>query len=315
MVELGKLAYRFWFQPLGLMKRSIREGGPLEQRRNRLGHIEMMHAAQLMSPLSAAPKGPDAEVHFLSGPRFWHQTVFCFASLQLRCPFRIDPIIYDDGKMDVSVREHIMRVIPWAQLVSNDESEALLDKHLPEKQYPKLRERRLTFPLMRKLLDVHVGSKQWRLFADSDMLFFKQPAELIEWFASPHWMYLRDTIQAYGYETSFLKELAGQEMPEMLNSGLYAINGAEIDWDHVEYWCKIQLETFGTQYLQEQALTAMLFAGRAAQELPRDKYVVGPNEIEGRLPTAVLHHYVDLSKRSYFRHGWKQVDAEVRARI
>jgi hypothetical protein len=38
---------------------------------------------------------------------------------------------------------------------------------------------------------------------------------------------------------------------------------------------------------------------------PANDYRVMPTEAECRAPTAVLHHYVDTSKRGYFRHAWR----------
>ena len=60
-----------------------------------------------------------------------------------------------------------------------------------------------------------------------------------------------------------------------------------------------------------QALTALLLAEASAQALPAADYIVRPSLAEGRAPTAVLHHYVAHSKRSYFQHGWRHVLGEL----
>jgi hypothetical protein len=78
-----------------------------------------------------------------------------------------------------------------------------------------------------------------------------------------------------------------------------------IDWDRMESWCRRLQETEGTSYYQEQALAAMLLAGRECLAAPADEYRLMPAEDEARLPTAVMHHYVDLSKKGYFRHAWR----------
>jgi hypothetical protein len=61
------------------------------------------------------------------------------------------------------------------------------------------------------------------------------------------------------------------------------------------------------RYYQEQALVALMLAGHDAQCLPSRDYLLLPDEAECRRPTAALHHYVDLSKRGYFRHAWRHV--------
>ena len=83
--------------------------------------------------------------------------------------------------------------------------------------------------------------------------------------------------------------------------------------DRLEYWCHEMLEREGTHYFQEQALTAMLLAGRECLRLGPPGYVVMPDLAEGRMPTAALHHYVASSKRSYFQHGWQRVLADAEA--
>lgn len=304
---LGRLAYRLWYQPIGAMRRSIREGGPLQQARDRAGHEAMRAAAAVQPCLSEPPVGPRAEIAFLSGPRYWHQTVFCFSSLQIHTPFRITPVVYDDGHMDDACRSAIRRVIPWVRFVSAAESEERLDALLPASRFPALRGRREGYPHLRKLTDIHVGSREFQLVADSDMLFFHRAPELEAWFRDPDWLYMLDVQTAYGYPSKFLDELVGTPIPERINVGLYAVDGAAIDWDRVEHWCARQMLMHGPQYVQEQGLTAMLFAGRPATALSQQRYVVMPDAAEGARRSAVLHHYVDVSKRAYFRENWRQV--------
>lgn len=310
---LGRLAYSLLYRPVGLVRQSIREGGPFEQRKSAQGHAEMRAAAAELPTLAEPPVGPSAEIAFLTGPKYWHQTLFCFISLQLQTPFRITPVIYADGKMDAETGALIQRVVPWARLVSSEEIEVELDAILPESRFPALRARRREYPHLRKLTDIHVGSNKFTLVADSDMLFFREPLEILQWFACPGWIYMQDIGTAYGYPLDFLSELAGAAVPEPVNVGLYALDGAGIDWERVEYWCFRQIEQHGPQYVQEQALTAMLFAGRDARALPRDSYVVMPEPAEGENPTAILHHYVDVSKHAYFRYGWRRIAAMAKA--
>jgi hypothetical protein len=311
---LGRLAYRLWYRPIGELRQSIREGGPLQQARDKAGHKAMRAAASELPTLVEPPPGPRAEIAFLSGPRYWHQTVFCFASLQLHTPFRVTPVIYDDGHMDELSRSAIRRVIPWVRFVSATESEERLDDILPASRFPALRGRRSIYPHLRKLTDIHVGSSEFRLVADSDMLFFRRAAELEAWFRNPQWLYMPDVKTSYGYPREFLEELAGAPMPDRVNVGLYAIDGASVDWECVEYWCATQLLNHGPHYVQEQALTAMLFADRAAVVLARERYVVMPDATEGTRRLAVLHHYVDVSKRAYFRDNWRHVSRRLQGR-
>jgi hypothetical protein len=304
---LGKATLRLYHRPIGLVRQSIAEGGPFEQRRTAAGHAAMIAAADELPTLVERPTGPKAEVAFVSGPRFWHQTAFCFVSLQLVSPFKIVPVVFDDGDLTGEICVRLRRVIPWVRFVAANETEARLDRHLPERAFPALRARRRVYPHLRKLMDIHLAADGFTLVLDSDMLFFRKAVALLEWFAAPHALYMQDVSAAYGYPRAFLADLVGAPIPELVNVGMYALDSRRLDWDRIEYWCRRQIEVHGPHYLQEQALTAMVLAGADAIALPRRDYAVMPDLAEGRNPTAVLHHYVAHSKRSYFQHCWQRI--------
>jgi hypothetical protein len=309
--SMGRLAYKLYHEPIGKIRTSWREGGPIEQYRTSSGQKAMRAAAATLPPLREPPAGPPAEIAFLSGERFWDQTLFCFVSLQLVCPFRIDPVVFDDGTLGPAVQEAMRRAVPWIRFVTADQIRERLDARMPEAEFPSLRAHRLVYPHLRKLTDIHIAADKFTLVADSDMLFFREPAELLGWFAQPRPIYMQDVETAYGYPLPYLDALAGAKVPEPVNVGLYGLDSASIDWKRVEHWCESQLREHGRRYLQEQALTAMLFARIDAQALPREDYIVKPDPAEGMNPIAALHHYVDVSKHSYFRHGWRRVLANL----
>jgi hypothetical protein len=304
---LGKAAYRVYHQPFGLLRRSIAAGGPLEQHRTAIGRREMLCAAAQLPTLVEPPLGPDAEVAILSGSKYWHETLFCFFSLQQVSSFRITPIVFDDGSLTGEFRAHLSRVIPWVRFVDAEESETRLDRLIPDRMFPTLRARRREYPHLRKLTDIHVAANGFTLVLDSDMLFFREPIALLEWFAAPRALYMRDISTAYGYPRAFLAELVGTCVPESVNVGLYSLDGSNLDWERIEHWCRRQIELYGPHYFQEQALTAMALAGSDAVALPSSDYIVMPGLAEGRHPTAVLHHYVMQSKRSFYQYGWRLI--------
>jgi hypothetical protein len=61
-----------------------------------------------------------------------------------------------------------------------------------------------------------------------------------------------------------------------------------------------------TSYYLEQALIAMLMAGRPCAIAPVADYVTKPGRKEGSTPGAVMHHYVAESKRWYFQQNWRR---------
>jgi hypothetical protein len=140
------------------------------------------------------------------------------------------------------------------------------------------------------------------------MLFFRQPNELLQANdAADRPLHMADVGDAYGYPRDLLERIAGRTLPTKLNVGVCGLRSDEIDWTLLERWsCEMQAAA-GTSYYQEQALIAMLLAGRNVRCLDAKDYRLMPDEAECLHPSAAMHHYVDLSKRGYFRHAWRHV--------
>jgi hypothetical protein len=305
---VGGVARRYYHEPLANLRAMLLEGGPFEQRRTERGRLDMIAAARTLAPLQPPTSTDSLEVCFLSGLRYWYQTLFCIYSLQRCTDIRVDPTIYDDGSFTDEAVAAIVRVVPWTKFVLGDEIEAQLDAFLPVSRFPTLRARRLRYLHLRKLCDIHLCRQGWTIVLDSDMLFFQRPIVLLDWAKFPRRpCHLIDVGRAYGYTPELMRELADYPEAEHVNVGLTGLCSEMIDWPKLEYWCRIMLEREGESYLQEQALIALLLAGQDCLRLPVEDYQVLPSLAEGRNPTAVLHHYVSYSKRSYYQWGWRRV--------
>lgn len=301
----GRLAYRLWFQPVGRVKGMLAAGGPLEVRRTESARREMETAARSLSSLPSAQQDP-LELHVLTGSRFWYQTAFCLWTFAKHSGRRLRPILYDDGTL---AKEHILalqRLFPAARVYSTDELASRIDHCLPLTRFPYLRERRDHYPNIRKLLDVHAGQTGWKLVLDSDLLFFRQPCLLVQWLTAPAKpLHAVDCQTSYGYPTSLLRELAVAPVAERVNAGIAGLESGALDWDKLEFWCRTLVERNGTHYFLEQALLAMLLAGRDCAVAPSADYITRPDALQARDCRAVMHHYVAESKRWYFRHCWR----------
>ena len=115
-----------------------------------------------------------------------------------------------------------------------------------------------------------------------------------------------DIRQAYGYSESLLRRVSGRaDLPERVNCGIFGWCGKDLDLEWLEWAVRVLLDEEGFRYNLTQGICSMLFAGRACAVAPEKDYLVFPGLTEGRSPTAVLHHYVGESKRSFFQHGWR----------
>lgn len=302
----GRLLYQAWHRPRGWLERIAAAGGPIETLKTSLGQHAMVAAAHRLPLLSRATGAP-LTVHLLTGRRFWYQTVFCLWTFARHADRPVSPVIYDDGSLRHEHCEPIARLFPQACFISRDDIVARLDHALPAHRYPVLRERWLHYPNIRKITDVHAGRTGWKLVLDSDLLFFRRPELLVNWLDRPDRpLHAVDSETSYGYARSLMNELAGAPVPDLVNVGLTGLEGYSIDWERLEHWCATLITREGTHYFLEQALIAMHVAGRPCAIAPAADYVTAPTEPEADDCRAVMHHYVALSKRSYFRTNWRR---------
>ena len=137
------------------------------------------------------------------------------------------------------------------------------------------------------------------------MLFWQEPTAILNWLMKPaEPLYMVDQVESYGYAKQLMKDLCGHDIPSLLNVGAIGLNSLAINWGALEKWINVLEETSGSSYYLEQALSAMLVAGQKATVLNADEYVVHPLQLNDG---AILHHYVDLSKKIYFEEAWKKL--------
>jgi len=302
----GQFLLRFYHTPLNRLGDSLRNGGPWQERRTERGRAAMETTARTLPALPAFPGGP-LELHLLTGRRFWYQTAFCLWSLARQAERSLAPVIYDDGSLTEEFRAPLARLFPAARFVTRSETMARLDEHLPAGRYPVLRERWLNYPNIRKLTDPHLGRTGWKLVLDSDLLFFHRPSFLLDWLAAPDRpLHAVDCETSYGYARSLMNELASAPVADLVNVGLTGLNGGELDWERLEHWCATLIAREKTSYYLEQALIAMLVAGRPCAIAPAADYVTLPEPPEAGDCRAVMHHYVAHSKRWYFQANWRR---------
>ena len=306
----GKFFYHTWHRPAGWLGDLIADGGPSERRCTELGRQAMEAAARNlpMLPPPSDSAAPGLDLHLLTGQRFWYQTAFCLWSFARQAGRSIKPVLYDDGTLDASMREPLARLFPSTRFIDQGETLDRLEIALPGRRFPVLRERWLHYPNIRKLINVHAGQRGWKLVLDSDLLFFRRPEFLLTWLDDPDRpLHAVDCETSYGYSQALMESLAGAPIADLVNVGLTGLRSDDLDWEKLEHWCATLLAREGPHYYLEQALIAMLVAGRNCAVAPAADYVTRPRPPEAVDCHAVMHHYVAQSKPWYFRHNWRRV--------
>ncbi|GGE44377.1 hypothetical protein GCM10011413_08120 [Pedobacter psychrotolerans] len=271
------------------------------------GKQEMIKASTLLPPIISNQKG--YKIYFLTGQNYLYQTLFCAFSLKKvsKIPFQF--ILIDDGSFDQKLINQANEQMPDVKIITKQEVEANLESKLPIKDFPYLHYKRKVYPHIKKLTDIHtIGDETYKLVLDSDMLFWNEPLEMINWLKDPEGcLYMLDTVESYGYDKKLMHDLCGFEIPKLLNVGVFGSNSKNINWSNLENWSQELEYKQGGSYFLEQALSAMLIANEQKTILNKKQYIVNPEDSKSDDEIAKLKHYVDLSKKYYFEKAWKNI--------
>jgi hypothetical protein len=311
---IGRLLYKFWHGPLGRRDQRQRYGRDFEERA-RLGEEEMRQAGTSLPPQPPVAPRPrlSCPVHVLTGANYWHQTAFCLHSLQHAFGEALQRVVvHSDGTLGTEHKESLRAVVPGAVFEEEEEVAARLDRWLPESRFPVLRRQRLELVLMRKLLDALAGQDGYHLFVDSDVLFWREPRELVEAATAEQSLYLDEgSGESYCLPRAKLERELGMTLPPGVNSGLVGLQAGSLDWELLERAVAV-MEGRGNRRILEQSLWGVALATQNPRALDPTSYKLcgypehvaalraGPAE---NFPTMV--HYAWHARYPYLESEWK----------
>lgn len=307
--ELGKIKTVLYRKPMAKLERLCR-WGPNAYFRIEDWKRKMEQAArELPEPAAQGAEGKErsVDIWFMTGKGFWYQTAFCAWTLARHSRYHIRPVILDDGSLDVDTIDQLRRLFPDLIVHAKESCDMAFQERFPAACFPNLNFWRNKQLLFRKLTDIHGGSDERRIFLDSDMLFFRNPSELDEWFEGDQGYNLvqKDCWESYGYSRMLTERLCGRQLPEAVNIGIFSLHGPSIDWGQVEIWTGELIKAEGLHYNITQCTTAMIMACSPLRILDPEDYKVWPKNPSATAPQRVLDHYVSDSKPYYFGEAWK----------
>jgi len=319
-MSLGRVIYHLYHRPNGSLKKCLREGGPIEQWRTESGRKEMEAAAYKLRapvisrqvPANSAGEGIEKplEIHMLVGTKYWYMAAYAVVSLQRQVGRRVHVHFYNDGSLEQTQREKLGTLAPFVSFQECATIDERIEHFLPEVRFPFIRERLRNYPNLKKLVHPHLGSSGFKLLIDADVLFFQLPTELLHWNDNPSGVLCAtDVVESYGYSRSLMEGLANAPVPANINVGITGLQSESLDWEQLEHWCGELITLENTNYYLEQALIAMLCAKRSFTQLNRMRYLTGPSDGQVASREGVMQHYVDLSKKEYYRSAWRQFAA------
>lgn len=308
--QIQLIINKLYREPKSYLRLVQRFGGYIAYKQMIRDSKRMKLEASLLAPVHSYPNG--LPVYFLTGKQFLFQTLFCIKSLAEQSHEKFKFTLVDDGTFDVEIIALINKLLPGAQIIGIKTIIQNLDSLLPTEKYPVIRQKRLVYNHLKKITDIHTfDPTSYKLILDSDMLFWNEPTEVIDWLKNPQGVIsISDSTESYGYSIPLMEKLCGSPITRLLNVGLIGFNSASIDWNKIEKWIAELEEKEGASYFLEQALTAMVvsIAGNE-KRLKKEDYIVNPTAKAVEEKCGILHHYVDLSKKDYFITAWKHLKA------
>lgn len=303
-----KVINTFYRNPRSKMREIKRFGGYLSYFKLQQSKKQMIEKSSNLPSMQSFESG--LPLYFLTGKKYLYQTLFCIRSLFKISQEKFCIYLIDDGSFDEELINQVKKQLPGAIVVDAETIAKNLDSKLPLEEYPAIRNKRKIYPHLKKLTDIHTlfNQDQWKLVLDSDMLFWSNPKQMIDWLKTPKKpLYMLDSQRSYGYSIELMESLCKNQVPDLVNVGLIGLESQAINWNKVEKWI-VQLEQAeGTSYYLEQALSAMLINSKSSLILPKKDYIVYPSSEEISNNQGILHHYVDLSKKDYFNTEWKKI--------
>lgn len=258
----------------------------------------------------------DPTVHMLVSSRTWHAGLLAAVAWEHHTGRRWRFFIHEDGTVDEAARRRIRAVLPDVRLVSRPEADGKLAGVL--RDHPRCLAQRAKHNLFLKFSDFAAFAPDGRfLVLDSDVIFFRPPAEILEWVdrGSDTCHYNEDTKEKFCIPRAYLEEALGITMWPRFNSGLVLVPRAAIDWDLAEKLVSTFESTAHHPQFFEQTLYALMGSawGRGGA-LPRSHEISwGYFHHRG----AVCRHYVGAFKHDllYIEGAPLTLAAQVKKRV
>ena len=244
------------------------------------------------------------EMHVLTSASDWLNLVWTLKSFYFYSGRKYSLCIHDDGTLGSDETSVLKEQFPGARLVSRIESDRTLEAALAP--YPRCLEFRRSNPLSPKVFDfVHYLDAPRLLLVDSDVLFFREPAELLRRIDDR--AYKLNTVNTdvgngYTVEPEAVKRLLNLEMPRRFNSGLGLIHRESMRLDWIEEFLGLP-GIIGHFWRIEQTIYA-LSSARFGVELLPDEYTV---RLERGIDGKPCRHYVGAIRHLMYGEGIRQL--------
>jgi hypothetical protein len=307
-VSLGKIAYKYFFKPTFSARYHISHFGLIGWLNMQRGEQQMKKAALKLPPVNLSTD-KILEVSFLTGAKYWHQTIFCAYTLAGYLNGRVGIKLYSDGTLTDEHIGFVKKVLPGVEAPSEKQVAEHLDRVLPHNKFPTLRHLRNWHPFFRRLIDIHTAPS-WTIHLDSDMIFFSKPDQILGAYQRKTAVYMKEQLaNSYFVDSEdVLRDKYGINCIKSVNGGIIAYDNNRVDYADLEEKAKLLLLNYpnaGPAQV-EQTLMSYVLYHQASEALDERKYTIfydGRPDLSG---PQIVRHYIFKAKLPYFTTEWKK---------
>lgn len=242
----------------------------------------------------------ECEIHVLTSTNDWLNLVWTLKSFYHFSQRQYALCIHDDGTLTEENITTLQYHFPEARIIDRKQAD---EKVLPLlSSYPHCLEFRKTNHLSPKVFDFAAYLQSDRLLLlDSDILFFKEPTELLNRIEKPEYKFNSlnaDVQSAYTVDPETVKNHLGFHLADRINSGLGLIHKDSLNFAWIEEFLSLP-NIIGHFWRIEQTIYA-LCSSRFGVELLPPAYDV---HLEGSINNSPARHYVGKIRHLMYREG------------
>lgn len=234
----------------------------------------------------------------------WLNLVWALKSFYHASERRYALCVHDDGSLTAAIRDTLASHFPKARILHRKQSEVEVLAELAE--LPRCKKFRQSNPLSPKVFDFrHHLQADRMLLLDSDVLFFKEPTELLRRIEDPSYVkncVNSDVDSAYTVEPSVVRERCNVDLIPRFNSGLGVIHKRSLNLDWIEEFLGLP-DIIGHFWRIEQTLYALCSSRHGVELLPPDYDVF----LEGQVKHRASRHYVGAIRHLMYSEGIRKL--------
>jgi hypothetical protein len=266
-------------------------------RRRRIWREILRTAAVHTPPVDASAP---VETHLMCCARDYLSAVWALKSFYCAARVAYPLVIHFQGSMPARAHRTLAVHFPEALIIAQHDADRAIESQLRERGFSRLLEARQHSPIMMKLTDVILsGLAPGILCLDSDVLFFRYPAQLAIANVPAHNVFMRDLSNGYSISPDHALSALHVRLAPAINTGIMLFRREQMSLERCE-WFLEQLDLPTCDGLIEQTLYALCASERGdVVYLPADYFISmdpGPENL-------VARHYAGPSRAMLTTEG------------